>query len=108
HPAILELGHRPRRLLTLEHVEAHRHFAGDLHAREADLAVTHRGMHVADGKKPARLPHREVDPGAGTVKVVVEVPAVSVGEARGQVLTGCRDADDTDHRPSWEPNAVVH
>src|SRR3954469_16287411 len=78
-PAVGKLGHRPRRLLALQQVEADVYFARDLDAGEADLAVAHRGMHVADGEHAARLAHGEVDPRALAVQVVVEVPAVAGG-----------------------------
>src|SRR4029077_2345025 len=42
------------------------------------------------------------------VLVVVWVPAVPRGEAGGEGLTAGRDADDADHRPRWEGDAVVH
>ena len=60
-PPVTELRHRPGRLLALEQVEAHGHLAGDLDAGEADLAVAHRGVHVADREHAARLPHGEED-----------------------------------------------
>ena len=65
-------------------------------------------MHVADGEHPARPPHGEVDPRALPVQVVVEVPAVPPGEPVRERLAVGRDADDADHRPGREADAVVH
>ena len=77
-------GHRPRRLLPLQQVEADVHLAGDLDAGEADLAVAHRGVHVADGEHAAGLPDREEDARALAVPVVVEVAAVPARRARSR------------------------
>ena len=79
--AVGELGHRPRRLLAREDIEADVDLAGDLDAGEADLAVAHRRVHVADGEQAAGLPDREVDRRAFAVVVVVEVPSVPAREA---------------------------
>ena len=79
-PAVGELRHRPGSLLALEQVDADRHLARDLDAGEADLAVAHRRVHVADREHPARLAHRQVDRRAGAVQVIVEVAAVAAGE----------------------------
>ncbi len=81
-PAVGELGHRPRSLLALEQVDADRHLAGDLDAGEADLAVAHRRVHVADREHPARLPHGQIDGRARPVQVVVEVAAVLARRSR--------------------------
>src|SRR5207248_3126646 len=63
-PPVGELGHRPRRLLPLEQVEADVDLAGDLDAGEADLAVAHRRVHVADREHAPGAAHGEVDLGA--------------------------------------------
>ena len=107
-PAVGELGHGPGRLLALQQVEADVDLAGDLDAGEADLAVAHRRVHVADREHPARLAHREVDPRALAVQVVVEVAAVLPGEPVRELLAVGRDADDADHRLRREAHAVVH
>src|SRR5205814_9658742 len=60
-PAALELRDRPRRLLALEQVEADVDLACDLDAGEADLAVAHRGVHVADREHSSLLAHGKVD-----------------------------------------------
>jgi len=60
----MELRHGPRALLALQQVEADVDLAGDLDACEADLAVAHGGVHVADREHAAGLPHREVHPRA--------------------------------------------
>ena len=57
-------------------------------------------MHVADREHPARLPHREEDPRALAVQMVVEVAAVPAGEAVRERLAVGGDADDADHRPA--------
>ena len=86
HPAVVELGHRPGRLLAVEHVEADVDLAGDLDAGEADLTVAHGGVHVADREQPAGLPHGEEDPRAVAVQVVVEIAAVLPGHPGRQRL----------------------
>src|SRR5919198_3237151 len=80
-PAVAELRHRPGRLLALQDVEAHGRLARDLDAGEADLAVAHRRVHVADGEHPAGLADGEEDARARAVHVVVEIAAVTAGEA---------------------------
>ena len=107
-PAVGELRHRPRSLLALQKRDADRHLAGDLDTGEADLAVAHRRVHVADRQHPARLADREVDGCAGSVQMVVEVPAVLAGVAVRQRLAAGRAADHSDHRAKWERDAVGH
>ena len=107
-PAVGELGHRPRRLLPLQEVEADVDLAGDLDAGEADLAVAHRRVHVADREHAAGLADGEEDARAGAVPVVVEVAAVPAGEPVRELLAAGRDADDADHRHRRERDAVVH
>src|SRR5437868_11895162 len=101
-PAVGELGDRPAGLLALEHVEADVDLSGDLHAGEADLAVAHGRVHVADGEHPARPAHGEEDLRALPVQMVVEVAAVHPGEAVRELLAAGGDADDADHRPRGE------
>src|SRR5205823_4357202 len=67
----------------------------NLDAREADLPVAHRGMHVADREHRAGLADREVDLCAFAVKVIVEVAAVAAGEAVRELLAVRGDADDS-------------
>src|SRR4029450_7525955 len=75
-PAILEIGHRPRRLLALEHVEAHRHLAGDLHAvKQISPSPIAACMSPTANSPPGRRTGKEIR--APTVKVVVEVAAVA-------------------------------
>ena len=57
---------------------------------------------------PAGLPHREEDLRALAVQVVVEIPAVPAGEPVRELLAVGRHADDADHRPGGERDAVVH
>ena len=106
-PAVGELRHRPRRLLALQHVEADVDLAGDLDAGEADLAVAHRRVHVADREHPAGLPHGEEDRRPLAVEVVVEVAAVPAGEAVRHLLAVGGDADDADHRHGRERDPLV-
>src|ERR671930_439159 len=107
-PAVAELRHRPRRLLALQDVEAHGRLARDLDAGEADLAVAHRRVHVADGEHPALLPHREVDARALAVQVVVEVAAVPPRKTVGERVAVGRHADDADHWLRRKADALVH
>ena len=97
-PAVRELGHRPCRLLALEDVEAHVDLAGDLDAGEADLAVAHRRVHVADREHAAGLSDGEEDARARAVPMVVEVAPVAAGEPVRELLAVRRHADDADHR----------
>jgi hypothetical protein len=108
HPAVGELGHRPGRLLALQQVEPDVDLTGDLDAGEADLAVAHRGVHVADGEHPPWPPHGEVDPRALPVPVVVEVAAVATSEPVRERHAIGRDPDDTDHRLRGKRDPVVH
>jgi hypothetical protein len=108
HPAVGELGHRPDCLLALEQIEADVHFACDLDAGEADLAVAHRGVHVADREQPSRLPHREEDRRTLAMQVVVEIPAVSPREPVRERLAVGRHSDHADHRAGRERDAIVH
>src|SRR5207237_4756876 len=88
--------------------EADCYLVRDLDAGEADLAVAHRRVHVTDREHPARPADPEEDARARAVQVVVEVAAVTAGEAvRERVAVG-RDADDAHHRPRREADPVVH
>ena len=107
-PAVGELGHRPRSLLALQQRDADRHLAGDLDTCEADLAVAHRRVHVADRQHPARLADREVDGCAGAVQMIVEVAAVLARVAVRHRLAAGRAADHADHRAKRERDAVGH
>jgi len=56
-PAVGKLGDGPCALLPFQQPDADRHLAGDLDAGEADLAIAHRRVHVADREHAAGLAH---------------------------------------------------